>query len=309
MRLRLATRASELAVWQAERVASLLRAAHPALEVALVAVSTTGDRRPEVPVWEMGGRGVFVADVQAQVLEGRADAAVHSAKDLQPLTAPGLVLAALPERADRRDVLVGSRLADLAPGALVATGSQRRRAQLAHLRPDLDFTGLRGNIGTRLGKVPPGGAVLVAAAALQRLGLQPSPSETLAEEVMLPQVGQGAIAVECRGDDRTTRSLLEAVDDAVVRAEVEAERAFLATIGGGCDLPVAGSAVLGPAGSLVMTGLLAATDGRELVRRWEEGGQSEAAALGGRVARSVLDGGGRALLAGGGPVRPSGEPR
>ncbi|MGH9056796.1 MAG: hydroxymethylbilane synthase, partial [Acidimicrobiales bacterium] len=169
--MRIATRGSALARWQAEEVARRLRRGVPGLRVELVVVDTTGDRRADVPVWDMGGQGVFVKEVQAAVLEGRADAAVHSAKDLPSSTPPGLFLAAFPVRADPRDALVGSTLDALPPGAVVATGSVRRRAQLAWVRPDLTFRSLRGNIATRLDRVPPGGAAVVAAAALDRLGL------------------------------------------------------------------------------------------------------------------------------------------
>ncbi len=296
MRLRLATRSSELALWQARRVAGIIRSADPRWEIQLVTVTTSGDRRTDVPVWEMGGRGVFVAEVQAAVLDGRADAAVHSAKDLQPVTTPGLVLAALPERADRRDVLVGARLSDLLPGATVATGSQRRRAQLAALRPDLQFQSLRGNIATRLGRAPAGGAIVVAMAALQRLDLHPEPSEVLAEDVMLPQVGQGAIAVECSGSDEAVLALLRSVDDPGARTTVTAERSFLATIGGACDLPVAGSATATAGGVLTMSGLLASPDGTTVVRRSAVGPVAAAADLGREVALAVLGGGGRRLL-------------
>ena len=150
MRLRVATRGSALARWQADHVAILAQKAEPGLEVETVVVETSGDRQRDVPIWELGGKGVFVKEVQAAVLEGRADVAVHSAKDLPSLTPDGLVIGAVPERADVRDALVGSTLADLAPGATVASGSLRRRAQLAHARPDLRFEGLRGNIATRL---------------------------------------------------------------------------------------------------------------------------------------------------------------
>jgi len=294
--LRLATRGSQLALWQAGHVASLLQAAHPGLEVELVPLSTTGDRRTDVPVWEMGGRGVFVHEVQLAVLDGRADAAVHSAKDLQPVDQAGLCLAAVPERGDPRDALVGSGLGQLGPGAVVATGSQRRQAQLAALRPDLRFQSLRGNIGTRLSRVPPGGAIVVAMAALSRLGLTPEPMEALATEVMLPQVAQGAIAVECRTGDTATRQLLSDIEDVGTRQAVEAERSFLAAIGGACDLPVGGHATIG-AGVLRLEGLLAAVDGSQVVRRAASRPPAEATALGREVAVQVLAGGGKELLA------------
>jgi hydroxymethylbilane synthase len=298
VRLRLATRGSPLALWQANYVASLLRAAHPELVVELVTITTTGDQRRDVPVWEMGGRGVFVREVQSAVLAGQADAAVHSAKDLQPVTATGLCLVAVPPRGDPKDTLVGSDLSSLARGALVATGSQRRRAQLAWLRPDLSFQSLRGNISTRLSKVPTGGAIVVAQAALSRLGLAPEPMETLSTDVMLPQVAQGALAVECRTDDPTSGDLLAPLDDPPSRRAVDAERSFLATIGGACDLPVAAHATLTGSGDLLLDGLLAAPDGSALVRRNACSGPGEAVALGREVAEIVLGSGGRELLVG-----------
>jgi hydroxymethylbilane synthase len=294
---RLATRGSPLALWQAGHVASLVREAHPGLQVELVTVTTSGDRRSEVPVSEIGGQGVFVREVQSAVLTGKADAAVHSAKDLPPVPAPGLCLAAVPGREDPRDALVGSRLADLAPGAPVATGSQRRRAQLAWLRPDLTFQGLRGNIATRLSRVPEGGAVVVARAALLRLGLSPDPMETLGIDVMLPQVAQGALAVECRADDDASLGLLRSIEDPASRLAVDSERAFLATIGGACDLPVAGHARHTAGGRLHLEGLLAAPDGSSLVRSRSSARPEDAAALGREVAAMVLAGGGEELLA------------
>src|SRR5579872_3850124 len=237
--LRLATRGSALARWQAEHVAS--RLGRSGVETTLVFVETTGDLRRDVPLSQLGGQGVFVKEVEAAVLEGRADAAVHSAKDLQSTTAPGLVLAAVPERGDPRDALVGSSLASLRTGALVATGSVRRRAQLAWLRPDLTFTGLRGNMDTRVAKVDrPGGpaAVVVAATALVRLGWTERIAEYLEPSVMIPQVAQGALAIECRDGDDATRAALAPIEDGASRMAVNEERAFLAELGGGCDLPV-----------------------------------------------------------------------
>src|SRR5437764_4266605 len=197
-RLRAATRGSALARWQTDHVAALLGE-----DVDVVVVETTGDRRTDVAIHQMGGQGVFVKEVQAAVLDGRADLAVHSAKDLPSAATPGLVIGAVPERDDPCDALVGSSFAALAPGARIATGSVRRRAQLASVRPDLTFVGLRGNIGTRLDRVGTGGidAVVVAYAALRRLGLAGRADDVLPIRVMLPQVAQGALAVECRADD------------------------------------------------------------------------------------------------------------
>src|SRR5690606_39169829 len=196
VRLRGATRGSALARWQADHGVALLQKVEPSVEAEVVVVETSGDRRLDVPIWEIGGKGVFVKEVQAAVLDGRADLAVHSAKDLPSETPPGLVIAAVPERADVRDALVGSTLADLAPGAIVATGSLRRRAQLASRRPALHFEGRRGNMATRLARVGQDdiAAVVVAAAGLDRLGWGDRIAERLDTDVVLPQVGQAALA-------------------------------------------------------------------------------------------------------------------
>ncbi len=293
--LRIATRGSALARWQAEAVKRLLAGVIPGDEIELVVIETSGDRRRDVPVWEVGGQGIFVKEVQAAVLDGTADLAVHSAKDLPSETAPGLVLAAVPERADARDALAGSTLADLAPGALVATGSVRRRAQLAWIRPDLTFTGLRGNIATRLERIPAGGAVVVAAAALARLGLTDRATEVLEPSVMVPQVGQGAIGVECRADDERTRDVLASVGDPAARTEVEAERAYLARLGGGCDLPVGAHARLTD-GRLSIEGLLATADGRVVLRSTQHGVAGDAHRLGIALAEALLAAGGTDLI-------------
>jgi hydroxymethylbilane synthase len=298
--LRLATRRSALARWQAGEVARLLQAAHPGLEVELVLIETAGDRRLDQEVWELGGQGVFVKEIQGAVLAGDADLAVHSAKDLQSTEIPGLILAAFPSRADARDTLVGAALRQLAPGATVATGSIRRRAQLAHLRPDLNFVGLRGNIATRLSKVPAGGAVLVAQAALDRLGLGDQAAEILEPAVMMPQVGQGTMAVECRSGDRRVVDLLSTIDDPATAVAMRAERAFLARLGSGCDLPVGAYATLQPGDTLRIDGVVASTDGQVVLRERREGPAASAAELGAELAVTLLDeAGGRALLAGG----------
>jgi hydroxymethylbilane synthase len=276
---------------------------------SLVVVETEGDKRADVPLDRLGGRGVFVKEVQVAVLAGDADAAVHSAKDL-PASADhqleGLVLAAFPERADPRDVLVGGGLSSLPTGSMVATGSARRRAQVGNLRPDLAFCGLRGNLATRLGAVGTGGvaAVVVAKAALDRLGWSPGdgmPVEVLEPEVIIPQVGQGVLAVECQAQDVVTRRALAAIDDPGVRTLVTAERAFLSELGGGCTLPVGAHAVFvgadpastadvevrGPVG---LTGILASGDGRVVLRHRLVG--DDPVDLGRAVARYLLDDGG-----------------
>ncbi len=208
--IRVATRASTLARWQAERVGARIGS-----DVEYVLVTTSGDRDQTSDLHAIGGVGVFTKEVQQAVLDGRADVAVHSAKDLPPVTPSGLLLAAIPERGDVRDALVGCRLAELPTGARVGTGSVRRRAQLAAARPDLTFGPLRGNIATRLRKRAEMGyeAVVVAYAALERLGLAAEATEVLEPEVLLPQVGQGALAVECRADDWQTTARLREIDD------------------------------------------------------------------------------------------------
>jgi hydroxymethylbilane synthase len=276
----------------------LLRGADPSVDVELVVIETKADRRLDVPIWEMGGKGVFVKEVQAAVLDGRADIAVHSAKDLPSATFPGLALACVPERGDARDALVGARLADLRPGATVATGSVRRRAQLADLRPDLTFTGLRGNMQTRLDRAADVDAIVVAAVAFQRLGLAARIAEVLSPNLLLPQVGQGALAIECRDDDAGLRDRLGAVEHGASRRRVDAERGFLAELGGDCDLPAGAHATIdGDGTGLVLDALLASLDGRVVLRHRVRGSTEAPAALGAAAARHLLDdAGGRELL-------------
>jgi hydroxymethylbilane synthase len=291
--LPLATRGSALARWQADHVAALVGGAAAVdgtpLTVDQVIIETTADQRLDIPIWEMGGKGVFVKQIQAAVLDGRARIAVHSGKDLPAVTHPDLVIAAVPERADPRDVLVGATLADLAPGATVATGSVRRRAQLASLRPDLTFAGLRGNIATRLDRIPDRGAIVMARAALDRLGLLDGLAlahETLEPTTMLPQVAQGALAVECHVDDLEARAMLATLDHVPSRRTFEAERAFLAELGGDCDLPAAAFATVdGP--QVTLTALLASLDGHTIVRAARTG--ADPVALGTELARHLLD--------------------
>lgn len=236
--IRIATRGSAQAVTQAEHVADLVR--REGLVAELVLIDTHGDRTQatNVPLHTIGGQGVFVKEVQLAVLDGRADVAVHSAKDLPTTAHEGLVIGAYTERRSAADALIGRSLVDLSAGAVVATGSVRRRAQLHRARPDLGFTELRGNIHTRLGKVPVGGAVVMAVAALEVLGLTEHIAETLDPAEFVPAVGQGCVAVECRRGDRRLLDVLEEIDHRSTRADVTVERAFLAELGSGCSLPV-----------------------------------------------------------------------
>jgi len=294
VRLRAATRGSPLALWQVAHVATLLAPA--GIELEPVVVETSGDRLADRPIWELGGKGVFVKEVQAAVLGGRADLAVHSAKDLPSVVVDGLVLAAVPERGEPRDALVGSTLADLPTGAQVATGSVRRRAQLAWLRPDLTFSGLRGNIATRLDKASGFAAIVMAAVALERLGVADRVAEVLSPGVMLPQVGQGALAIEARVDDAPTLAVLAGIEHVPSRAAVDAERGFLAELGGDCDLPAGAFATVDGEGALSIEGLLASLDGHVVLRDAAEATQADADACGRALARTLLDDHGGASL-------------
>ncbi|MBV8160731.1 MAG: hydroxymethylbilane synthase [Acidimicrobiia bacterium] len=287
--VRAATRASALARLQTELVGTAL--GEP---VEPVVVQTTGDRRTDVAIWEMGGQGVFVKEVQAAVLDGRAELAVHSAKDLPSSSPDGLVIGAVLERDDPRDALVGSTLEGLPVGARVGTGSVRRRAQLAWARPDLTFAGLRGNIDTRLAKASEFDAIVVAAAALRRLGRTLVIDELLDPSIVLPQVGQGALAVECRADDTDVRARLAAIDHGPSRLSLEAERAYLREIGDGCQLPVGALATVSADGRLTLAGMIAGLDGHTLLRHADVG--NDAVALGRSVARALLDDGGATAL-------------
>jgi hydroxymethylbilane synthase len=289
--LRAATRGSRLARAQTDLVIELL-----GIEVETVVVETVGDRRTDVPIWELGGRGVFAKEVQAAVLDGRADFAVHSAKDLPSTSPDGLTIAAVPERADARDALVGQRFDSLPPGARIATGSVRRRAQLAWLRPDLTFAGLRGNMDTRLSKAGDFAAIVVAAAALDRLGRTPEITDVLPPGLLVPQVGQGALAVECRAGDGATREALASIEHAPSRRAVDAERAWLQEVGGGCDLPVGAFATVADDGRVTLTAMIGTSDGRVVMRDTDSG--DDPVELGRRLARHLLDdAGGSSLLA------------
>jgi hydroxymethylbilane synthase len=294
--LRLATRGSPLALHQTELVAQLLRARHAGLEVEAVVVRTRGDDLA-APLDQIGGQGVFVTEVEAAVAGGRADAAVHSAKDLTSTMAADLVLAAVPPRADARDGLVGSALVDLPPGGLIATGSARRRAQLAYLRPDLSFTEIRGNMERRVSRGEDGSvsAVVVAVAALERLGWLHRLTDILDPFDVLPQAGQGAIAVQCRTDDEATRHLLASIDDVPSHRALMAERSVLAGLGGSCTVPV-GAWAQTRAGQpeLQVHGLVASGDGRVVIRMSRRGDDPEV--IGAEVAHALLvEGGGSGI--------------
>lgn len=236
--IRVATRGSQQALTQSQIVADRLE--HGGRRCELVVVETTGDRTQSenVPLHTIGGQGVFVKEVQQAVLDGRADVAVHSAKDLPTTPTPGLVIGAFTRRRNPADALVGRSLVDLPTGSTIATGSVRRRAQLGRARPDLEFVELRGNIATRLSKVPDGGAIVMAVAALEVLDLTDRIADVLDPAEFVPAVGQGCVAIECRDGDHSLADDLAAIDHADTRHEVLVERAFLAELGSGCSLPI-----------------------------------------------------------------------
>lgn len=237
--IRIATRSSVQARTQASAVAQLLQQHHPNIETELIFVDTAGDKNTDTPIHEMGGQGVFVKEVQRAVLDGRADIAVHSAKDLTSESTEGLEISAFTARRTPNDALIGCSLHQLPMGGTVATGSVRRRAQLRAVRPDLQFVELRGNIHTRLSKIPENGAIVMAVAALEIVGLTNHISEILDLDLAVPMVGQGCVAVESRSKDAQLREILASIDDLRTRRSVETERAFLRELGAGCSMPVA----------------------------------------------------------------------
>jgi hydroxymethylbilane synthase len=298
--LRIATRKSALALWQAEHVAALLRGAHPGLTVELVPLSTRGDEVLDQPLALIGGKGLFLKELEVAMLEGRADLAVHSLKDVPAELEPGFVLASILPRADAADAFVSNDYADLTAlplRARVGTSSLRRQAQLRALRPDLQLLDLRGNVGTRLGKLDAGGydAIVLACAGLERLGLASRIRSRLAAPDWLPAPGQAAIAIEAREVDRSVLTLLAALDDADTRLTISAERAMNHALGGSCTVPVAAWCVLAEQG-LHLQGMVGdATSGR-LLRAEASGAADDAAMLGRRVAAALLEQGAGALL-------------
>ncbi len=297
----LGTRASALARAQTEVIVRLLAAARPGLEWTTRVIATAGDRTQESgePLPEIGGKGLFTAELERALRAGEIDLAVHSLKDLPTEDAPDVVVGAVTAREDVRDCLVArdaGSLAELPAGARVGTSSLRRAAQLRALRPDLDVRSIRGNVDTRVRKVGDGeyDAVVLAAAGVRRLGLESVVTEWLSAETMLPAPGQGALAIQCRSDDDALLALLAALDDTAARAETTAEREFLRALGGGCAAPVAALAVTTTTPRVRLQGLVAAVDGAEMVHVHGEGEPRE---LGERLAEEALAAGADRILA------------
>ena len=299
--LRIATRKSQLALWQADHVAALLRAAHPGLEIAMVPLLTQGDRIQDRPLAAIGGKGLFIKELEVAIEDHRADIAVHSMKDVPADLPDGLHIAAVLKRADPRDALVTtsgiSRLEDLPQGAVVGTSSLRRQAQLRALRADLRIESMRGNVDTRIRKLDAGGmdAIVLACAGLVRLGLEARISARLDPKVCLPAVTQGVIGIECRRSDAHTVSLLQALEDSATRKVMDAERAFAARLGGSCQSPIAAYAELG-ASSITLRGLVAEPDGSLLLHDTATGDLENPAALGRQLAERLLAAGAGPLL-------------
>ena len=298
--LRIATRRSPLALWQAEHVAARLRVAHPGLAVRLLPMVTEGDRIQDRALAGAGGKGLFIKELEAAILAGEADLAVHSMKDVPAALPEAMAIAAVLERADPRDAFVSDQhatLVELPRGARVGTSSLRRQCQLKHARPDLETAVLRGNVETRLRKLDQGdfAAVLLATAGLERLGLGERIRERLAPETMLPAVGQGVIGIECRGMDARVRSLLAPLDHPATRCCLDAERSLAARLGGSCQSPIAGHATLAGE-NIELRGLVGMPDGSRVIADRIAGPKGDAARLGTALAERLLSAGAGALL-------------
>jgi hydroxymethylbilane synthase len=295
--IRIGTRGSRLALWQANHVATLLS---PFATTAIVEIETSGDQVRDVPLSQIGGDGVFTKEIQRALLEHKVDVAVHSLKDLPTAPATGLILAAVPARGPSGDALVAPRhrsFDNLPQGAVVATSSLRRRAQILHRRPDLRVVNVRGNVETRLRKLTEAGldALILAQAGLERLGLHDAITEVLDPSWMLPAVGQGALGLECREDDEDTLAILCNLNDPLTQQAVLAERALLRTLQGGCQVPV-GAAALVREHTLSLRGAVLDVDGRRRIESVIAGPAHDAETLGRELAEDLLARGARELL-------------
>ena len=298
--LRIATRKSPLALWQAEHVRARLEEAWPGLTVELLRMSTQGDKILDAPLAKIGGKGLFVKELEQSLLDGRADIAVHSMKDVPVELPAGLHLPVILAREEVRDAFVSTRygaFADLPLGGRVGTSSLRRQCQLRRLRPDLELLNLRGNVGTRLRKLDDNDydAIILASAGLIRLGEGRRITQRLAADVCLPAIGQGAIGIECRCDDARVNELIAVLDDAPTHVCITAERAFNERLEGGCQVPIAGHAVLTGEG-VRLEGLVGRPDGSELIRGSRSGPRSEAAEIGVALADELLSRGADRIL-------------
>lgn len=299
-KIRIATRKSPLAMWQAEHVRDRLTAAYPGLEVELLTMTTEGDRILDTPLAKIGGKGLFVKELEKSILEGDADIAVHSMKDVPVAFPEGLHLSVILEREEPCDAFVSNTVAafDLMPqGAVLGTSSLRRQSQLSRLRPDLKVVSLRGNVGTRLKKLDEGefDAIILACAGLVRLGMSARIRERLKPEQCLPAIGQGAVGIECRVDDQRVIDLISVLRHEETEICVRAERAMNARLEGGCQVPIGGHAMLKD-GQLFLRGLVARIDGSETVQGEVSGTIAEAESMGVQLAEDLLSRGADAIL-------------
>lgn len=295
------TRASKLALWQAEHIAGELRRHHPSLAVVLKKMTTKGDKILDAPLAKIGGKGLFTKELEQAMLAGEIDLAVHSLKDMPTEVPAGLVIGAITERLDAGDAFVSNRyvaIEELPAGAAVGTSSLRRRAQILAVRPDLTLRDLRGNVNTRLEKLDAGefDAVVLAAAGLRRLGLGDRIRSVLPRAMMLPAVGQGALAIECRTEDTGILAAIAFLRDSDMTAVAAAERAFLSRVGGGCQIPVGVYAEMGEGNMLHVDAMIASVDGMRVCRSRASGRAEQAAQIGVSLAEELLDAGGREIL-------------
>ncbi len=298
--IRIATRNSPLALWQAETVAERLRAAHPGITTELVRMTTRGDQLLDSPLAKIGGKGLFVKELEQGMLEGRADLAVHSMKDVPVKLPAGLHLAAILRRENPYDALVSNRfdsLDALPATARIGTSSLRRQCQILSVRPASEILMLRGNVNTRLRKLDDGeyDAIILAAAGLERLGFEQRIRQQLSAERSLPAIGQGAIGIECRVDDRLLNQRLKALHDTDTALRITAERAMNERLNGGCQVPIAGFAELDH-GRIQLRGLVGSPDGKTIIRAEQEGAAENAVELGHAVAEELLESGAGAIL-------------
>ncbi|HHM06411.1 MAG TPA: hydroxymethylbilane synthase [Gammaproteobacteria bacterium] len=299
-KLRIATRKSPLALWQAEHIAARLEAAHPGLKVELLPMTTRGDKILDSPLAKVGGKGLFVKELETGMLNGEADIAVHSMKDVPVELPDGLHLAVVCEREDPRDAFVSQRygrLADLPQGARVGTSSLRRQCQLKAQRPDLTILNLRGNVNTRLAKLEQGDydAIILAASGLLRLGFGERISEYLPVQLSIPAIGQGALGLECRSDDADVNELISVLDHPDTHVCVVAERAFNRRLEGGCQVPIAGHACLS-GDELRLDGLVGRPDGSRVIRGEIRAARAEARHMGETLADDLLAQGADVIL-------------
>ncbi len=300
--LKIGTRGSRLALLQTQWVAQKLLAAHPEIQIQIITIKTKGDRILGSPLSVVGGKGIFVKEIEDALISGTIDLAVHSMKDLPSELPRGLKIGAVPKREDPRDALItkdGRRLSQLEAGAVIATSSIRRKSQIRHMRPDLTVVDLRGNVDTRLKKLLSGDsgiqAIVLAVAGIRRMGLMEKVTEILDQDRMIPAVGQGALAVEVREGDPEVEAIVRSIEDPSTRVCIRAERAFLEELQAGCQVP-AGAIARFLGENLEISAMVADPEGRELIRLTQAGSSSEPEALGRQVAKGLLEKGAREIL-------------